>query len=214
LNKLLIITTIDATFKYILKNQPKYLNHYFSVTVGSNNRLGLKEYAISKSLNYIHIPMNRKISPFSDLKTIFYLSRALIKNKPDIIHSYTPKAGMVCAISGYLCRIPIRIHTFTGLIFPYRNSFIRYILSIIDSLICKLNTHIIAEGQGVKKLLLENKITNKNINIIGNVKIGANCVVYKNVPDNAIIVKSPGFTIKSYKGNRPIESKIFIGHKK
>ena len=168
MNKLLIITTIDATFKYILKNQPKYLNHYFSVTVGSNNRLGLKEYAISKSLNYIHIPMNRKISPFSDLKTIFYLSRALIKNKPDIIHSYTPKAGMVCAISGYLCRIPIRIHTFTGLIFPYRNSFIRYILSIIDSLICKLNTHIIAEGQGVKKLLLENKITNKNINIIGN----------------------------------------------
>jgi len=52
------------------------------------------------------------------------------------------------------------------------------------------------------------------IRVGDNVKIGANCVVYKNVPDNAIIVKSPGFTIKSYKGNRPIESKIFIGHKK
>lgn len=168
MNKLLIITTIDTTFKYILKDQPKYLNNNYSVTVGSANYFGIKEYAKSESLNYIHIPMKRKISPLSDIKSIFFLIKALLKYRPDIIHSYTPKAGMVCAISGYLCRIPIRIHTFTGLIFPYKKPFMQFILATIDSLICKLITHIIAEGQGVKKLLLENNITNKAIHIIGN----------------------------------------------
>ena len=168
MNKLLIITTIDTTFKYILKDQPKYLNNNYSVTVGSANYFGIKEYAKSKSLNYIHIPMKRKISPLSDIKSMFFLIKALLKYRPDIIHSYTPKAGMVCAISGYLCRIPIRIHTFTGLIFPYKKPFMQFILATIDSLICKLITHIIAEGQGVKKLLLENNITNKAIHIIGN----------------------------------------------
>jgi serine O-acetyltransferase len=39
---------------------------------------------------------------------------------------------------------------------------------------------------------------------IGNyVKIGANAVIYKDIPDNAIVVSYPGFKIISYKGNHP-----------
>jgi serine O-acetyltransferase len=39
--------------------------------------------------------------------------------------------------------------------------------------------------------------------VVGNnVKIGANAVVYKDVPDNAIVVLDPGFRIVSYAGNR------------
>ena len=40
------------------------------------------------------------------------------------------------------------------------------------------------------------------ISIGSNVKIGANAVVYKDIPDNAIVVLDPGFKIVSYKGNR------------
>jgi serine O-acetyltransferase len=41
------------------------------------------------------------------------------------------------------------------------------------------------------------------IKIGNNVKIGANAVVYKDIPDNAIVVLDPGFKIISYKGNLP-----------
>jgi serine O-acetyltransferase len=37
-----------------------------------------------------------------------------------------------------------------------------------------------------------------------NVKIGANAVVYQDIPDNAIVVLEPGYKIISYKGNRPV----------
>ena len=67
------------------------------------------------------------------------------------VHSYTPKAGMVCAIAGFLARVPVRIHTFTGLIFPYCTGVKRQLLKRIDALVCLLNTHIVPEGQGVKK---------------------------------------------------------------
>jgi serine O-acetyltransferase len=40
------------------------------------------------------------------------------------------------------------------------------------------------------------------ITVGNNVKIGANAVVYKDVPDNAVIVLDPGFRILSYQGNR------------
>lgn len=47
------------------------------------------------------------------------------------------------------------------------------------------------------------------ISVGNNVKIGANAVVYKDIPDNAIVVLDPGFRVVSYKGNRSLEeSKI------
>ena len=41
------------------------------------------------------------------------------------------------------------------------------------------------------------------ITVGNNVKIGANAVIYKDVPDNAIVVLYPGFRIISLKGNLP-----------
>lgn len=43
------------------------------------------------------------------------------------------------------------------------------------------------------------------IRIGDNVKIGANAVVYKDVPDNAVVVLDPGFRIISYAGNAPAD---------
>jgi serine O-acetyltransferase len=43
------------------------------------------------------------------------------------------------------------------------------------------------------------------IAIGNNVKIGANAVIHKNLPDNAIAVLEPGFKIISYAGNRPAD---------
>lgn len=42
------------------------------------------------------------------------------------------------------------------------------------------------------------------ISIGNNVKIGANAVIHKDLPDNAIAVLDPGFKIISYAGNRPV----------
>jgi len=36
------------------------------------------------------------------------------------------------------------------------------------------------------------------IRVGNNVKIGANAVIYKNIPDNAVVVLSPGFTISYF----------------
>ena len=43
------------------------------------------------------------------------------------------------------------------------------------------------------------------ITIGNNVKIGANAVIHKDLPDNAIAVLDPGFKIISYAGNRPAQ---------
>lgn len=115
----------------------------------------------------ITIEMRRHFSPIKDLKSLYKMVKVFRKEKPLMIHSMTPKAGLLCMMAGWLTKIPIRIHTFTGLIFPTSTGIKRKILMATDWLTCACATHIIPEGEGVKKDLLNHKITNKQIKVLG-----------------------------------------------
>ena len=86
MDKLLLVTTVDSTFKFILKGQPKYLKKKYSVIVCSSNYLGIKEFAESESVDYFSVPMKRKINPLYDLYSILSLIKNIILFKPKIIH--------------------------------------------------------------------------------------------------------------------------------
>ena len=111
--------------------------------------------------------MQRHISLFKDIVSLLRMIRLFRKEKPYAVHSMTPKAGLLCMAAGKLTKVPIRIHTFTGLIFPTSTGLKRKILMAADKLICSCATHIIPEGEGVKRDLLENKITKKPIKVLG-----------------------------------------------
>ena len=61
----------------------------------------------------------------------------------------------------------LRVHTFTGLVFPTATGLKRKILMLTDSLTCACATHVIPEGEGVKNDLLKNGITKKPIKVLG-----------------------------------------------
>ena len=84
-----------------------------------------------------------------------------------MVHSMTPKAGLLCMMAGWLTRVPIRIHTFTGLVFPTSTGLKKRILMLTDALTCWCATHVIPEGEGVKADLLNNGITHKPLRILG-----------------------------------------------
>jgi glycosyltransferase involved in cell wall biosynthesis len=65
-------------------------------------------------IRFQEIDIPRKISPWRDLRALWQLYALFRRESFDIVHSTTPKAGMLCAIAGWLARIPVRLHTFTG----------------------------------------------------------------------------------------------------
>ena len=66
----------------------------------------------------IELPMERRISLSKDMKSLWQMIKVLRNEKPYMVHSMTPKAGLLTMIAGWLTRVPIRIHTFTGLVWP------------------------------------------------------------------------------------------------
>ena len=115
----------------------------------------------------IALPMERRISPIKDFISLCKLIKVFKREKPDMVHSMTPKAGLLCMMAGRLTHVPVRIHTFTGLVWPTAKGLQRWILKMTDRITCSCATHIIPEGQGVLNDLRTGGITSKELKVLG-----------------------------------------------
>lgn len=115
----------------------------------------------------IEVPMERHISLLKDLKSLFKMIKVLRREKPYVVHSLTPKAGLITMIAAWLTRVPVRIHTFTGLVWPTAVGLKRKVLMATDWITCACATHIIPEGQGVLDDLKNNKVCRKPMKVLG-----------------------------------------------
>ena len=166
--KLFRISTVPMSLNLLLKGQLKFLNQHFEVTAISGNGRDLDIVAEREGVKVHPLEMQRNISPLKDLQSLWRLYRYFKKEKPDIIHSITPKAGLLSMVAGKMAGVPVRMHTFTGLIFPHKNGYVKNILVVMDKLLCSAATNVYPEGKGVKKDLLHYKITQKPLKIIAN----------------------------------------------
>lgn len=113
------------------------------------------------------VPMARHISLFGDIKSLFRMIKVFRKEKPRMVHSLTPKAGLICMMAAWLTRVPVRVHMFTGLVWPTSKGLKRKILMATDWLTCACATHVIPEGQGVMNDLKSGGITKKPMKVLG-----------------------------------------------
>lgn len=121
-------------------------------------REGVKTYAVE---------MERHIAPSKDLKSLWGLIKVFHKEKPTMVHSITPKAGLLSMMAAWITRVPVRLHTFTGLVFPTATGLKQKILIFTDRLTCACATHIMPEGEGVKDDLINYHITKKPLKVLG-----------------------------------------------
>jgi glycosyltransferase involved in cell wall biosynthesis len=166
--KLIRTSTVSASLDGILKGQLAFLNRYFNVKAVSSGGEALDRVSAREMVNVFAIEMKRRPSPLNDLISLKELYQYFKKEKPYIVHSITPKAGLLSMVASYFAGVPHRIHTFTGLIFPYRSGFMFHLLKNMDRLTCLFATKIIPEGDGVKQDLIKHKITRKSLRVIGN----------------------------------------------
>lgn len=139
----------------------------FDVVAVSSPGKDLDDLAMRENVRVHAVPMHRRITPLKDVVSLWRLCMVIRQEHPDIIHSFTPKAGLLSMIAGWICRVPHRIHTFTGLVFPTSRGLKRKLLKFTDFLTCYFATDVLAEGNGIKKEMEENRIHTKHITVLG-----------------------------------------------
>lgn len=180
--KLIRVTTSDISLDSLIKGQLKFLSSEFEVIGVSNNTGVLAMVGEREGIRTIEVPMHREISLFSDIKCLWLLYRLFRKEKPDIVHANTPKGSMLSMIASKLASVPHRLYTVTGLRYQGASGLFRTLLMAMERISCYCATKVIPEGEGVKKTLLEDKITSKEMHIILNGNINGIDTEYFN-PD-------------------------------
>lgn len=166
--KIIRATTIPLSLDIFCKDMLKELSSQYDILAVSSPGEELDRVAAREGVAIAKVAMQRHIAPFHDFISLLKLIRLFHREKPWIVHSMTPKAGLLCMIAAKLCRVPHRIHTFTGLIWPTASGLKRKILIATDKLLCSCATIIIPEGNGVKQDLLSARITSKPLNVLAN----------------------------------------------
>lgn len=149
------------------KGMLKELSEEYDVVALSSPGKEMAEIAEREGVRTVNVPMARHISLISDLVSLCRVIRVFRKEKPTIVHSMTPKAGLLCMVAAWMVRVPVRIHTFTGLVFPTATGLKRKVLMSTDWLTCYCATSVIPEGEGVKNDLKNNGITKKPLRVLG-----------------------------------------------
>jgi glycosyltransferase involved in cell wall biosynthesis len=105
--------------------------------------------------------MSRQITPWKDLKAVFRLYWFLKKEKASIVHTHTPKAGIVGMMAAWLAGVPVRLHTVAGLPLMEAIGLKRQILNFVEKATYRFATKVYPNSQGLYDFIISEKLTSQ-----------------------------------------------------
>lgn len=167
MSEIILTSTVPLSLNLFFRGLLRELSSDYEVVALSSPGEELAEIEMREGVRTIAVPMCRHISPLRDFVSLCRLVRVFCRERPRMVHSITPKAGLLSMIAARIAGVPVRVHTFTGLVFPTASGFRRRLLMLTDKLTCRCATRIIAEGEGVRDDLLRNGVTEKSVEVLG-----------------------------------------------
>lgn len=189
-SKLIRITTVPLSLDKLLSGQLKFMQSYYDVVAVSSEQEYLERIGSRESVRTFHLEMSRKITPIQDFVAVVKLILFLRKEKPLIVHTHTPKAGIVGMLAAFVARVPYRLHTVAGLPLLEVKGVTRFILDVVEKLTYACATKVYPNSYGLESIILENKYcASKKLKVLANGStngIDTNYFSKENFQDDAV----------------------------
>lgn len=158
MKKICLVVSSEFTVKsFLLGHLAALQQHYqVSLVVNARDRAFLHPYGLTVTV--LPIPIYREIRPWHDIKALFKLFRLLRAEHFDVIHSVTPKAGLLAMLAGTWAQIPTRIHTFTGQVWVTRRGGMRTLLKWADRLVAAMASGLLVDSFSQRDFLRDQGI--------------------------------------------------------
>lgn len=156
--KFCVVTTSEMTVRAFLLEHLAAMQDKFDLFLVTNAVSPdiFAEYGIHGHV--IPLRIERKISLWRDSLALFGLVRIFLHYRFDLVHSVTPKAGLLSMVAGCLTRIPVRVHTFTGQVWATRNGASRWLLKSMDRLLSVCATHLLVDSFSQREFLVKEHV--------------------------------------------------------
>ncbi len=166
--KLVRITTVPISMMLLLKGQMKFMKENgFEVTMISSDGIEIPQLIQQEGCPHLVIRLTRKITPFTDLISLIKLTFLLRKLKPDIVHTHTPKAGLIGMWAARFSGVPVRLHTIAGLPWIEKKGMLKKVLITIEKLTALTATAIFPNSFVQRDYLYSHGIARGKMKVIG-----------------------------------------------
>lgn len=167
--KLVRITTVPLSLDKLLEGQLKFMQQHYEVIAISSEKEYLEKVGAREGVSTFHLEMTRKITPFKDVVAVLKLAWFLLKERPAIVHSHTPKAGIVGMLAAFIARVPNRFHTVAGLPLLEETGSKRKLLDFVEKLTYFFATKVYPNSKGLYEIILKNGYTkSKKLKVLAN----------------------------------------------
>lgn len=164
----LVVVAVAMTVKVFLLNYLRALSKDCDVTVVCSGDASTLADVLPEGVKYVSINIQRNISPLGDLMSLFSLIRFLKSQHFDMIHSVTPKAGLLAQFAAWISGISIRVHTFTGQVWATKQGMSRFFLKMLDRVIALCTTRALADSASQREFLITEKVISADkIEVLG-----------------------------------------------
>jgi len=184
--RICVVVASEMTVRAFLVRQLRAMQSEYDLTVVVNTAdvALLRELGIDGRLAPIAI--ERRVSIRRDLAALWSLYRLHRNSRFDLVHSMTPKAGLLGMAAAWMTRVPIRIHTFTGQVWATRRGASRWFLRLCDVLIANMATETLADSPSQREFLVREGIASTSaMGVLGKGSVGGvDLATFK--PDSAV----------------------------
>lgn len=167
--KLIRITTVPLSLDKLLEGQLRFMSEFYEVTAVSSEKEYLERIGHKENVSTFHIEMTRKITPVQDVISVVKMYFFLKKTKPFIVHTHTPKAGIVGMLAAKLAGVPHRLHTVAGLPLLEATGIKRKLLDFVEKLTYSSATKVYPNSKALLEIIQQNNYCEASkLKVIGN----------------------------------------------
>ena len=152
--RICIVVAAPLTLKAFMLGHLQALAAVAEVTVVADFTAEDAAFPWPEGITRAAVAIARPIAPWADLLALLALLRLFRRARFDLVHSITPKAGLLAMLAARLAGVPLRLHTFTGQVWVTRTGPIRALLKGADRLIARLATRVLADSASQRAFLI------------------------------------------------------------
>ncbi|CAG5006524.1 D-inositol-3-phosphate glycosyltransferase [Dyadobacter sp. CECT 9275] len=169
--KLLRIATETYSLHILLRGQLDFMQQNgFEVFMASSPDDKVPALIEQQNAEFFPLPLSRKFTLFQDFWALYQTIVLILKIKPQIVHTHSPKAGIVGMLAAFLCRVPLKVHTVAGLPLMETTGAKRKLLNAVESLTYYCADWVLPNSNHLKNFIIDNKLSgnSERLRVLGN----------------------------------------------
>jgi glycosyltransferase involved in cell wall biosynthesis len=164
------VTTVGASLYGLLINQMRSLREEGYEIVGVSSPSSFAPAIEAAGFRHIAVPITRNITPVADVISLWRLWRVMRRERFAIVHTHTPKAGLLGQLAARLAGVPLVVNTVHGFyLHAGMNPVARRIYLLLEKLAATCSDRILSQNaEDIEIAVRERVCRREKIKFLGN----------------------------------------------